>query len=173
MAWAFGIGLLDDRPDVIHKRFPIVHSFSTSTSEALALAFESDTSYKERHVRDFLSLEGKVTVVMGGARGIDLALARGCVEAGGDVAVLDSLSEAHADLCEMQKEFPNSKMQLYKQIILLRFCLRTLTDVMYMTDITSESVLTGTYEAVVKDFGPIDCWGRWQSILVFLSDRIN
>ena len=73
-------------------------------------------------MRDLLSLEGKVTVVTGGARGIGLALARGCVEAGGDVAVLDSLSEAHADLLEMQMEFPNSKIQLYKQIILLLFC---------------------------------------------------
>ncbi|KAI9871148.1 MAG: hypothetical protein M1830_003262 [Pleopsidium flavum] len=40
----------------------------------------------------------------------------------------------------MQKEFPGSKVQFYQ------------------TDVTSESLLTKTYDAVVQDFGHIDCW---------------
>ncbi|KAI9874895.1 MAG: hypothetical protein M1830_009149 [Pleopsidium flavum] len=84
-------------------------------------------------------LQGKVAVVTGGGRGIGLALARGVVENGGDVVILDASKEPHPDLREMQKEFPGSKVQFYQ------------------TDVTSESLLTKTYDAVVQDFGHIEC----------------
>jgi sorbose reductase len=74
-----------------------------------------DDAYKRRSIQELLSLKGKTTVITGGGRGIGLALARGCVEVGGNVAVLDALSEPHPDFKEMQTEFPDSQIQYYRQ----------------------------------------------------------
>jgi hypothetical protein len=72
-----------------------------------------DDAYKKTSVQELSSLKGKVAVVTGGGRGIGLALARGIVENGGDV-LLDALKEPHPDFHEMQKEFPESKIQFYQ-----------------------------------------------------------
>lgn len=63
-----------------------------------------------------LSLKGKTTVITGGGRGIGLALTRACVEAGGNVAVLDALPEPHEDFADLKKEFTASKIEYYKYV---------------------------------------------------------
>jgi len=65
-----------------------------------------------------LSLKGKTTVITGGGRGIGLALTRACVEAGGNVAVLDALAEQHEDFADLKKEFTASKIEYYKCVSL-------------------------------------------------------
>lgn len=87
-------------------------AFSATTLRARLPAV--DDAYKRNKVHDLLSLKGKVTVVTGGGRGIGLALARGCVEVGGNVAVLDALPIAHPDFEEMKAEFPESKIEYYQ-----------------------------------------------------------
>ena len=63
-------------------------------------------------------LKGKTTVITGGGRGIGLALTRACVEAGGNVAVLDALAEPHEDFADLKKEFTASKVEYYKCVSL-------------------------------------------------------
>lgn len=73
-----------------------------------------DSKYQSRSVQDLLSLKGKTIVISGGGRGIGLALTRACVEAGGDVAVLDALSEPHRDFAFLKKDFRHAKIEYYK-----------------------------------------------------------
>lgn len=90
----------------------IARAFSTTLPNAKLPTI--DDAYKKTSVQELSSLKGKVAVVTGGGRGIGLALARGIVENGGDVAILDALKEPHPDFHEMQKEFPESKIQFYQ-----------------------------------------------------------
>ena len=87
-----------------------------STSSIRPAAPGADEKYKSRSVQDLLSLKGKTTVITGGARGIGLALTRACVEAGGNVAVLDALPEPHEDFADLKKEFTASKIEYYMYV---------------------------------------------------------
>ena len=109
-----------------------------STTVAKAILPSVDDKYKTRTVFDLLSLTDRVIVVTGGGRGIGLALTRACVEAGGNVAVLDALPEPHKDFHELKTDFPDSKVEYYN------------------TDVTNLGTLTSTYKKVVEDFGRID-----------------
>ncbi|KAK4899875.1 hypothetical protein LTR28_001469, partial [Elasticomyces elasticus] len=111
-------------------------AFSATPSRAKLPAV--DDAYKRNTVHDLLSLKGKVTVVTGGGRGVGLALARGCVEVGGNVAVLDALPIAHPDFEEMKKEFPESRIEYYQ------------------TNVADLPTLTKSFDSVVADFGRID-----------------
>jgi len=48
-----------------------------------------------------MSLEGKTTVITGGARGIGLSLVEAASEAGSNVAVFDRLDEPQSDLSKL------------------------------------------------------------------------
>lgn len=109
-----------------------------SSTPTRAILPDTDDKYKSRTVHDLLSLKGKTTVITGGGRGIGLALGRGCVEAGGDLAVLDALPEPHADYHELKKDYPDAKIEYYN------------------TDVANLDKLTSTYASVVSDFGSID-----------------
>ncbi|KAJ8114151.1 hypothetical protein OPT61_g3900 [Boeremia exigua] len=52
----------------------------------------------QRPMRERMSLEGKTTVITGGARGIGLSLVEAIAEAGGNVAILDVLEKPQTDL---------------------------------------------------------------------------
>ncbi|KAJ0108814.1 sorbose reductase sou1 [Diaporthe amygdali] len=74
---------------------------------------DRDTSlYLQRSVQDLFSLKGRVTVITGGARGIGLAWAFACAEAGSDVAVLDRLDQPHEHFSKLVNNF-GVKIKLY------------------------------------------------------------
>jgi hypothetical protein len=87
-----------------------------STTSVKPAAQGSDDKYKSRSVQELLSLKGKTTVITGGGRGIGLALTRACVEAGGNVAVLDALPEPHEDFADVKNDFTASKIEYYKYV---------------------------------------------------------
>lgn len=109
----------------------------TVTSSRLKLP-DVDDAYRRTSVQNLLSLKGKTTVVTGGGRGIGLAVVRGCVEAGGDVAVLDALPSPHNDYAGLMVDFPKCKIKYYQ------------------TDVADMKKLDGTFSEVVNDFGRID-----------------
>lgn len=97
-----------------------------------------DDAYKRTTVQNLLSLKSKTTVITGGGRGIGLAIVRGCVEAGGNVAVLDALPGPHSDYDELVKAYPTSQVKYYQ------------------TDVANFNKLEVTFKQVIDDFGQID-----------------
>lgn len=80
---------------------------------------DRDTSlYLQRSVQDLFSLKGRVTVITGGARGIGLAWAFACAEAGSDVAVLDRLDQPHEHFSKLVNNF-GVKIKLYTYELIL------------------------------------------------------
>lgn len=76
--------------------------------------------FLHRSVFDLLSLTTRTVVITGGARGIGLAFAFACAEAGASVAILDVSDKAHPHFDELAKRFPKQKFKLYKCVRLLR-----------------------------------------------------
>lgn len=72
----------------------------------------ASSHYLTRSVQDLFSLKGRVTVITGGARGIGLAFAFACAEAGSDVAVLDCLATPHEHFARLEKDY-GVKVKLY------------------------------------------------------------
>ena len=70
--------------------------------------------FLSRSVFDLLSLEKRTIVITGGARGIGLAFAFACAEAGASVAILDLSDEAHPHFHELPKRFLKQQFKLYK-----------------------------------------------------------
>lgn len=70
-------------------------------------------SYLQHNVFDLFSLKGRTVVITGGARGIGLSMAFAVAEAGGDVAILDVLSEPHHHFHILQDEY-NVKVKMYQ-----------------------------------------------------------
>lgn len=58
-------------------------------------------------------MKDNTIVVTGGGRGIGLSLAYGAAQAGGNIAVIDSLSEPHEDFWEIEKRF-GVKAKIYR-----------------------------------------------------------
>lgn len=69
--------------------------------------------FLHRSVFDLLSLTKRTVVITGGARGIGLAFAFACAEAGASVAILDVSDKAHSHFDELAKRFPEQKFKLY------------------------------------------------------------
>lgn len=84
-----------------------------STTRPIFSQPKVDDAYKTS-VYDLLSLKGKTILITGGARGIGLALAWGCVEVGGNVAILDALETPNEDFEDMKNKFPESKIEYYR-----------------------------------------------------------
>lgn len=63
----------------------------------------SNDAYLSANVMDLFSLKDRVVVITGGARGIGLALAFAVAEAGGQVAIIDTLGEPHAHFALLPK----------------------------------------------------------------------
>lgn len=72
-------------------------------------------TFLHRRVQDLFSLKGRTIVVTGGARGIGLSFGFAVAEAGGDVAILDALSEPHEHFYKLEKDY-GVKVRLYKSV---------------------------------------------------------
>ena len=59
-------------------------------------------SYLTSNVKDLMSLENRVIVITGAAKGIGLALAFGVAEAGGKVAIIDASPEPSENYSRLQ-----------------------------------------------------------------------
>lgn len=68
--------------------------------------------YLNRTVQELFSLKGRVTVITGGARGIGLAWAFACAEAGSHIAILDRLDQPHEHFSKLMTDF-DVKVKLY------------------------------------------------------------
>ncbi|KAM5387026.1 hypothetical protein ACJZ2D_000319 [Fusarium nematophilum] len=97
----------------------------------------ANNRYLSRSVQDLFSLRDRVTVITGGARGIGLAFAFACAEAGSHVAILDRLETPHEHFYKLEKEY-GVKVKLYQ------------------TDVTKFDVLERTFAEVANDFKRID-----------------
>jgi hypothetical protein len=60
-------------------------------------------SYLTSNVKDLMSLQDRVVVITGGAKGIGLALAFGVAEAGGKIAIVDASSQPSENYARLQK----------------------------------------------------------------------
>ena len=69
--------------------------------------------FLKRSVLDLFSLKGRTIVITGGARGIGLALGFAVAEVGGNVAVIDVLTDPHPHFEILKNEF-KVKVKLYK-----------------------------------------------------------
>lgn len=76
------------------------------------LTDQENTPYLTRSVQDLFSLKGRVTVITGGARGIGLAWAFACAEAGSNIAILDRLDQPHEHFSKLKTDF-DVKVKLY------------------------------------------------------------
>jgi sorbose reductase len=77
-----------------------------------ALKRDAD-SFLRKNVFDLFSLKGRTVVITGGARGIGLSFGFAIAEAGGNVAILDALSEPHEHYYKLKEEY-GVKVELYK-----------------------------------------------------------
>ncbi len=91
----------------------------------------------DRTLREFMSLEGKVAIITGGASGIGLASAKRLADAGATIALCDinetKGKEAVTEIQEMGAE--------------VKF---------YLCDVTSDTDCRRTVDSITKDFGRID-----------------
>ncbi|EGC41410.1 short-chain dehydrogenase/reductase SDR [Histoplasma capsulatum var. duboisii H88] len=83
-----------------------------------------------------LSLDGKVTVITGGSRGIGLALVEAMAGLGSDVAILD-IMEPQVDIEKLQSQY-NTHIKHFK------------------TDVTQKGSLENAFSAATKELGHID-----------------
>jgi NADPH-dependent 2,4-dienoyl-CoA reductase/sulfur reductase-like enzyme len=87
----------------IHRAFSISQARLVDpnlSSNPTSSIYQSPTA-KKRTIADRMRLNGKTTVITGGARGIGLALAEAAAEAGSDVAILDVLDQPERDLLQL------------------------------------------------------------------------
>lgn len=77
-----------------------------------SLIDQGNEPYLNRTVQDLFSLKGRVTVITGGARGIGLAWAFACAEAGSHIAILDRLDQPHEHFSKLMTDF-DVKVKLY------------------------------------------------------------
>lgn len=80
---------------------------ATTSAETLQ---RSNDAYLQTNVLESFSLKSRVVVITGGARGIGLALAFAVAEAGGFVAIVDSLGEPHEHFKLLSKICPKAKL---------------------------------------------------------------
>ncbi|KAH8819890.1 short chain dehydrogenase [Xylogone sp. PMI_703] len=107
---------------------------SATVSKAVV---EDANDFKSRSIQELMSLKGRVTVITGGARGIGLALARGAVELGSDIAIIDILDEPRDELLELENHL-GVRAKYYR------------------TDVTNLDQLTDSFDRINSDFGQID-----------------
>lgn len=69
--------------------------------------------YLRRSVQDLFSLEGRVLVITGGARGIGLAFAFAIAEVGGNIAIFDALEQPHEHFDKLERDY-NVKVKFYR-----------------------------------------------------------
>ncbi|KAL2826263.1 hypothetical protein BDW59DRAFT_161100 [Aspergillus cavernicola] len=96
----------------------------------------SPSAFTPGSVAEKLSLNGKVTVVTGGARGIGLTLAETVAGLGSDVVILDVL-QPERELADLEKRY-GTRFRYYRM------------------DVTSKPGMDAAFDNVIKDVGRID-----------------
>lgn len=91
---------------------PIDDILAAAPNMGSNLTDRGDVPYLNRTVQDLFSLKGRVTVITGGARGIGLAWAFACAEAGSHIAILDRLDQPHEHFSKLLTDF-DVKVKLY------------------------------------------------------------
>ena len=86
------------KPVALHQH----RNTSTTTSSVKGLTTPAPNSlqranrfYLSKRVPDLFSLQDRVVVITGGARGIGLALAFAVAEVGGEIAIVDTAAQPH------------------------------------------------------------------------------
>lgn len=110
--------------------------------------------FLKHNVLDLFSLDGRTIVITGGSRGIGLALAFAVAEVGGNVAIVDILSEPHPHYRKLEKF--DVKVKLYKYACHQGISLARSLIQWNRSDVTNFDVLKSTFGEIVQDFGRID-----------------
>jgi sorbose reductase len=110
--------------------------------------------FLKHNVLDLFSLAGRTIVITGGSRGIGLALAFAVAEVGGNVAIVDILSEPHPHYRELERF--DVKVKLYKYGCHQWIFLERILMQWDRSDVTNFDVLKSTFDEIVQDFGRID-----------------
>ncbi|PGH09119.1 hypothetical protein GX51_00873 [Blastomyces parvus] len=110
-------------------------------SKSLGSKREASTSTKQpvnlgASIASKLSLDGKVTVITGGTRGVGLALAEATAGLGSEVALLD-IMEPQVDINKLQSQY-GKRIKYFK------------------ADVTQKGSLENAFSAATKEFGHID-----------------
>ncbi|THX14569.1 hypothetical protein D6D13_02992 [Aureobasidium pullulans] len=132
------------RKDNINSRIPssrgsfLLRSITThAAKDAMTTSSVLRTdSYLISNVKDLMSLQDRVVVITGGAKGIGLALAFGVAEAGGKIAIVDTSSKPSENYARLQKICSEVRY--------------------YQSDVTDHEKLTSTFDSITKDFKSID-----------------
>src|SRR6266700_3197655 len=88
--------------------------------------------------KGLFDLSGKVAVITGGNSGLGLGFARGIAKQGGDIAILDVNAERNP---EAVKEIESYGVRAIARVV----------------DVSSEQAVVAGFDAVMKEFGRIDC----------------
>ena len=80
----------------------------------MAATIPDTNNYLRHSVQDLLSLEGRTTVITGGARGLGLAFTLAVAEVSGSVAILDTAEEPHEHFYKIRKRHSDVKLRYYR-----------------------------------------------------------
>lgn len=105
-------------------------------------------------VRQLRTRKGRTALVTGGARGCGLTFARGCAEAGADVAIFDVIQPDNA-FRALGKQY--GVRTAYYESVALVFTLSILLLTVYRVDVSSEQSLQDGFDRFKSDFsGALD-----------------
>lgn len=106
------------KPISVHQHqntFASTSSISGLTTPAPSSLQRANELYLSKKVPDLFSLQDRVVVITGGARGIGLALAFAVAEVGGKIAIVDAAAEPHEHYQKLKKVA--SRVEYYRLVL--------------------------------------------------------